>query len=146
MNYYGVRDGKDWQTPFIAHHGPKAMLANAWSGSGGDCFPFLFRENKLGPVIGTRTWGGLIGMTGAPPLLDGGSVTVPTFAIYDTTGKWIIEGHGVDPDIEVLDDPAQLARGNDPQLERGVSELLRALKEKPGGHPNKPAYPNRSAD
>jgi tricorn protease len=145
-NYYGVRDGKDWQTPFIAHHGPKAMLANAWSGSGGDCFPFLFRENKLGPVIGTRTWGGLIGMTGAPPLLDGGSVTVPTFAIYDTTGKWIIEGHGVDPDIEVLDDPAQLARGNDPQLERGVSELLRMLKERPATHPAKPTYPKRSAD
>jgi tricorn protease len=128
VNYYGVRDGKDWQTPFIAHHGPKAMLANAWSGSGGDCFPFLFRENKLGPVIGTRTWGGLIGMTGAPPLLDGGSVTVPTFAIYDRSGKWIIEGHGVDPDFEVLDDPAQLARGNDPQLERGVNELMQALK------------------
>jgi tricorn protease len=146
VNYYGVRDGKDWQTPTIAHHGPKAMLANSWSGSGGDCFPFLFRENKLGPLIGTRTWGGLIGMTGAPPLLDGGSVTVPTFAIYDTTGKWIIEGHGVDPDIEVLDDPAQLARGNDPQLERGVSELLQALKEHPGVRPTKPAYPKRSAD
>jgi tricorn protease len=144
MNYYGVRDGKDWQTPFIAHHGPKAMLANAWSGSGGDCFPFLFRENKLGPVIGTRTWGGLIGMTGSPALIDGGSVTVPTFAIYDTTGKWIIEGHGVDPDIEVLDDPAPMARGADPQLERGVSELLQSLGKNPPRHPQKPPYPKRA--
>jgi tricorn protease len=144
VNYYGVRDGKDWQTPFIAHHGPQAMLANSWSGSGGDCFPFLFRENKLGPVIGTRTWGGLIGMTGAPPLLDGGSVTVPTFAIYDTSGKWIIEGYGVDPDIEVLDDPAELARGRDPQLERGIEELMKALKASPPQRPTKPAYPKRA--
>jgi len=92
-----VRDGRDWQTPHIAQVGPKVMLTNGWSGSGGDCFPWLFRENKLGPIIGTRTWGGLIGMTGAPGLVDGGHVTVPTFGIYDTAGKWIIEGHGVDP-------------------------------------------------
>ena len=63
------------------------MLANGWSGSGGDCFPWLFQQNKLGPIIGTRTWGGLIGMTGCPPLIDGGSVTVPTFSIYDTTAN-----------------------------------------------------------
>jgi tricorn protease len=146
LNYYGVRDGKDWQTPFYAHHGPKVMLANSWSGSGGDCFPYLFQQNKLGPVIGTRTWGGLIGMTGAPALIDGGSVTVPTFGIYDTTGKWIIEGHGVDPDIEVLDDPAKLAHGNDPQLERGVDELLKSLKEQSPTDPPKPAYPRRAVD
>jgi tricorn protease len=145
-NYYGVRDGKDWQTPMIAHHGPKVMLANGWSGSGGDCFPFLFREAKLGPVVGTRTWGGLIGMTGAPPLIDGGSVTVPTFAIYDTTGKWIIEGHGVDPDISVPDEPTQMAQGHDPQLERGVEELIKALKENKYTRPAKPAYPKRAAN
>ncbi len=145
-NYYGVRDGKDWQTPMISHHGPKAMLANGWSGSGGDCFPFLFREAKLGPVVGTRTWGGLIGMTGAPPLIDGGSVTVPTFAIYDTSGKWIIEGHGVDPDIEVPDEPTEMARGRDPQLERGVQELMKSLSENRYTRPKKPAYPKRAAN
>ncbi len=143
LNYYGVRDGKDWQTPQIAHHGPKAILANGWSGSGGDCFPFLFRENGLGPVIGTRTWGGLIGMTGAPALIDGGSVTVPTFAIYDTQGKWIIEGRGVEPDIAVADDPAQMQNGADPQLDRAIQEVLKSLETAPP-HPPKPTYPNRS--
>jgi tricorn protease len=137
-----VRDGRDWQTPEIAHRGPKAILANGWSGSGGDCFPFLFRENGLGPVIGTRTWGGLVGMTGAPALIDGGSVTVPTFAIYDTTGKWIIEGHGVDPDIAVEDDPAQMQNGADPQLDRAIQEVLKSLEAQPS-RPPKPRYPDR---
>ncbi|MEP6668287.1 MAG: PDZ domain-containing protein [Chthoniobacter sp.] len=143
-NYWGVRDGRDWQTPYIAQVGPKVMLTNGWSGSGGDCFPWLFRENKLGPIIGTRTWGGLIGMTGAPSLIDGGRVTVPTFSIYDTAGKWIIEGHGVDPDIAVLDDPAALAQGRDPQLERAIEEVQKEMQTSPPGAPHKPPYPNRA--
>lgn len=143
-NYWGVRDGHDWQTPTFAHNGPKAMLANGWSGSGGDCFPWLFRENQLGPIIGTRTWGGLIGMTGAPLLIDGGNVTVPTFGIYDRNGKWIIEGHGVDPDIEVLDDPAAMSKGADPQLERAVAEVMKSLQGKPIAAPKRPVYPNRA--
>ncbi len=145
LNYYGVRDGRDWTTPFVAHPGPKAMLANGWSGSGGDCFPFLFREAKLGPIIGTRTWGGLIGMTGAPGLVDGGSVTVPTFSIYSTKGEWIIEGYGVDPDIAVPDDPALLAQGRDPQLERAIAEVQKSLQTRPPTAPKKPAYPVRTA-
>jgi tricorn protease len=143
-NYWGVRDGRDWQTPYIAEVGPKVMLTNSWSGSGGDCFPWLFRENKLGPIIGTRTWGGLIGMTGAPGLIDGGHVTVPTFGIYDTSGHWIIEGHGVDPDIPVLDDPAALAQGRDPQLERALEEVLKEMQATPSARPPKPPYPNRA--
>ena len=142
-NYYAVRDGRDWQSPAIAHAGPKAMLANGWSGSGGDCFPFLFRQMKLGPVIGTRTWGGLIGMTGAPRLIDGGEVTVPTFAIYDRSGQWIIEGHGVDPDIAVPENPAELERGLDAQLERAIAEVQQALKAQPVTAPKKPEYPVR---
>ena len=130
--------------PAAVHNGPKVMLANGWSGSGGDCFPFLFQQKKLGPVIGTRTWGGLIGMTGCPPLSDGGKVTVPTFAIYDTTGKWIIEGTGVKPDIEVLDDPALIAKGADPQLERGIQEILDLLVKNPPVRPAKPAYTDRT--
>lgn len=143
-NYWGVRDGRDWQTPYIAQVGPKVILTNGWSGSGGDCFPWLFRENKLGPIIGTRTWGGLIGMTGAPGLIDGGHVTVPTFSIYDTSGKWIIEGHGVDPDIPVLDDPAALAEGHDPQLERAIQEVQKEMQTSPAVSPQKPPYPNRA--
>jgi tricorn protease len=143
-NYWGVRDGKDWTTPFVPTAQAKVMLANRWSGSGGDCFPWLFQQNKMGPVIGTRTWGGLIGMTGCPPLVDGGSVTVPTFSIYDTAGKWIIEGHGVDPDIPVMDDPAQLAKGIDPQLERAIAEINTQLEKNPAARALRPAYLDRA--
>ena len=144
LNYWGVRDGQDWAWPQIANSGPKVMLVNGWSGSGGDCFPYYFREAGLGPIIGTRTWGGLIGITGCPSLIDGGTVTVPTFGIYSLKGKWIIEGHGVDPDIPVVDDPSLMARGRDPQLERAIQVALKALKSHPPGRVRKPAYPVRA--
>jgi tricorn protease len=144
INYWGVRDGKDWPWPPTAHQGPMAMLINGWSGSGGDCFPYYFKKAGLGPLIGLRTWGGLIGMTGSPPLVDNGSVTVPTFGIYDTTGEWIIEGYGVDPDIEVVDDPGSMAQGGDPQLERAIAEVLRQLKQNPPKEVKKPKYPVRA--
>jgi tricorn protease len=144
INYWGVRDGQDWPWPQIAHSGPKAMLINGWSGSGGDCFPFYFRQAGLGPLVGTRTWGGLIGMTGVPPLIDDGRVTVPTFGIYNTKGEWIIEGHGVDPDVVVVDDPAQMAKGADPQLDRAIDEVKKALKKNAPNGPRKPQYPLRA--
>lgn len=143
-NYWGVRDGKDWPWPPVAHYGPKAMLINGWSGSGGDCFPYYFKQSKLGPLVGLRTWGGLIGMTGSPALVDGGSVTVPTFGIYDTKGEWIIESYGVDPDIEVVDDPGEMAKGGDPQLERAVFEVMKALRQNPPPDVKRPKYPNRA--
>jgi len=142
-NYWAVRDGKDWMTPPITQLGPKAMLINGWSGSGGDCFPFYFKQSGLGPLIGMRTWGGLIGITGSPPLVDGGGVTVPAFAIYSTNSQWIIEGHGVDPDIEVVDDPAAMARGEDPQLERAVTEVMKQLHQHPPREVKRPPYPKR---
>ena len=117
------------------------MLINGWSGSGGDCFPFYFKQSGLGPLIGMRTWGGLIGITGSPPLVDGGGVTVPAFAIYSTNGQWIIEGHGVDPDIEVVDDPGAMARGGDPQLERAVAEVMKQLTPAPAARSQAPALP-----
>jgi len=143
-NFWGVRDGKDWTWPPIAHFGPKAMLMNGWSGSGGDCFPYYFKQSGQGPLIGQRTWGGLIGITGTPGLIDGGSVSVPTFGIYNDKGEWIIEGYGVDPDIEVVDDPGEMARGGDPQLERAVHEVLKALRQNPPPEVKKPKYPNRA--
>ncbi|WCJ59263.1 PDZ domain-containing protein [Fontisphaera persica] len=143
-NYWGVRDGLDWPWPPVSHTGPKAMLINGWSGSGGDCFPYYFKQAGLGPLIGMRTWGGLIGMTGTPALVDNGSVTAPTFGIYNLKGEWIIEGYGVDPDIEVVDDPARMAQGGDPQLERAVDELLKALKKNPPTPVKRPKYPNRA--
>jgi tricorn protease len=144
INYWGVRDGRDWSWPRVAHTGPKAMLINGWSGSGGDCFPYYFQKARLGPLIGTRTWGGLIGMTGVPSLIDNGSVSVPTFGIYNEKGEWIIEGYGVDPDIKVVDDPGLMAKGGDPQLERAIDELLKALKRNPPNDPRKPKYPMRA--
>ncbi len=142
LSYWAVRHGKRWQWPPVAHRGPKVMLINGWSGSGGDAFPFYFREAGLGPLIGTRTWGGLIGITGAPPLVDGGQVTVPTFRMYDVRGGWFAEGHGVDPDIRVDEDPTALARGNDPQLERAIEEVLRQLEGFPA-EPKRPDYERR---
>jgi len=143
-SYWAVRDGKDWQWPPVAHAGPKVMLINGWSGSGGDCFPFFFKEAGVGPLIGTRTWGGLIGISGAPGLVDGGGVTVPTFSIYSTDGKWIIEGYGVDPDIEVIDDPSKMVDGGDPQLERAIAEVMQMLEKNPPQRPQRPAYTDRS--
>ncbi|MCM2250015.1 MAG: PDZ domain-containing protein [Geothrix sp.] len=144
INYWGVRDGKDWQWPAVAHNGPKAMLINGWSGSGGDLFPHYFKKAGLGPLIGRRTWGGLIGISGSPALIDGGNVTVPTFGIYSKEGQWVVEGYGVDPDIEVMDDPALLAQGRDPQLDRAIQEVEAALKKNPPVATPKPAYPNRA--
>jgi tricorn protease len=143
-NYWGVRDGKDWQWPPVAQVGPKVMLINPWSGSGGDLFPWYFHEAGLGPLIGTRTWGGLIGISGAPRLIDNGVATVPTFGIYSLDGNWIIEGHGVEPDIEVIDDPARMVDGGDPQLERAIEEIMSLLRTNPPVTPEKPAYTDRS--
>jgi len=143
-NFWGVRDGKDWSWPPVAHYGPKAMLINGWSGSGGDCFPFYFKQSGLGPLVGERTWGGLIGITGTPTLVDGGSVTVPTFGIYNTKSEWIIESYGVDPDVAVVDDPGETAKGNDPQLERAVFEVMKTIRTNPMPDVKKPKYPNRA--
>jgi tricorn protease len=143
--YWHVRSGKDWQWPPQAHFGPKVMLINGWSGSGGDAFPDYFRKRGLGPLIGERTWGGLIGITGAPPLVDGGSVSVPTFRMYDPDGTWFPEGLGVNPDIPVTDDPALLSRGIDPQLERAIEEALKLLESQPGPEQKQPVREDRRA-
>jgi tricorn protease len=102
-----------------------------------------FRKAGAGPLIGTRTWGGLIGISGAPSLIDGGSVTVPTFRMYDPDGKWFREGYGVDPDIEVKEDYGQLAKGVDVQLERGITEVMRLLAATPSATIKKPASEKR---
>lgn len=143
LNYWAVRGPRDMMSPPIAHGGPMAMLVNGWSGSGGDLFPWYFRQAGLGPLIGTRTWGGLIGISGVPQLIDGGSVTVPTFSFYDVDGRWQVEGVGVSPDIEVVDDPALMLNGGDPQLERAIQWMLGQLVQQPPSRPPRPAYPVR---
>jgi tricorn protease len=148
LAYWAVRDGKDWKWSPVAHFGPKVMLINGWSGSGGDAFPAYFKEAGLGPLIGTTTWGGLIGLSGSPGLIDGGGVTVPTFRMYYPDGEWFPEGGGVQPDIRVVDDPTQLARGVDPQLERAIEETLRLMRENPDSYqkPERPPYEDRTVD
>ncbi|MBI1302184.1 MAG: peptidase S41 [Phycisphaera sp.] len=142
-NYWARRDARDGAWPPDGHRGPKAMLVNGLAGSGGDMFPWLFQHNKLGPVIGTRTWGGLIGISGNPSLLDGGTIAVPTFGFYETDGTWGVEGHGIDPDIEVIDDPALMKDGGDPQLEKAVEVLLKELETNAYKPVPEPKGPNR---
>ncbi len=143
LAFWSTRDGHMWQWPPHAHFGPKAMLINGWSGSGGDAFPDYFRKAKLGKLIGERTWGGLIGISGAPSLIDGGNVSVPTFRMLDPDGKWFKEGHGVDPDILVPDDHTQLAKGVDAQLERAIQEVMKELETEKFNPPNVPAREKR---
>jgi tricorn protease len=142
---YWQRNGlSPMKTPGVAHNGPKVMLTNGYSSSGGDAFPYYFRKTGLGKLIGTRTWGGLVGMSGNAGLVDGGYIAVPRFGIYDENEQWIIEGTGVSPDIEVVDRPEQLAKGIDPCIEKAVEVLLKQLQENPVKKVNTPAPPDRS--
>ena len=141
MSYWARRDIDSTRTPGFAHNGPKAMLINSYSSSGGDALPYYFRQAGLGKLIGTRTWGGLIGISGAPPLLDGGTVLPPTFRIYDPEGEWVVENEGVEPDIEVFDLPERLLAGGDPSIEKAVEVLLEELAESEVGPPPRPDPP-----
>ena len=142
---YWQRNGLSaMKTPGVAHNGPKVMLTNGYSSSGGDAFPYYFRKKGLGKLIGTRTWGGLVGMSGNAGLVDGGYIAVPRFGIYDENEQWIIEGTGVSPDIEVVDRPEQLAKGVDPCIEKAVEVLLKELQENPVKKVKAPAPPDRS--
>ena len=104
--------------------------------------PWLFRKAKVGPLIGKRTWGGLVGIGGYPPLMDGGSVTAPHFAFWSPETGWDVENHGVDPDIEVEMDPSLWRQGRDPQLEKAVEVVMEALKKNPVPVHQRPTYPN----
>ncbi len=139
---FWARRGIDaMRTPGFAHDGPKAMLINGYSSSGGDALPYFFRKEGLGPLVGTRTWGGLIGLSGNPGFVDGGSVDVPTFRIYDREGKWVVENTGVAPDVEVFDVAERRLDGGDPSLEKGVEILLEALAKRSDSVPEAPTPP-----
>ena len=143
LNYWSRRHAELETTPDFAFDGPMAMLINGYSSSGGDAFPYYFRERGLGPLIGKKTWGGLVGYSGTPQFVDGGGLAVPGFAFVDKGGEWNVEAFGVAPDIDVFDDPAAIVAGKDPSLERAVAELLRALEETPT--PKRPAVPEGPA-
>lgn len=127
--------------PYSVFHGHMVCLINETSASDGDIFPHYFRESNLGPLIGKRTWGGVVGISGRGPLIDGGQVYVPLRGTNNIKGEWIIEGHGVDPDIEVENDPQSVLRGKDPQLERGIREVLKKIEQNPRRLPKRPADP-----
>lgn len=127
--------------PNEVFYGPKVCLLNETSASDGDIFPYMFRKAGLGPLIGKRSWGGVVGISGRGPLLDGGTAFVPEFATASVDGKYVIEGHGVDPDVVVENDPLSVISGRDPQLERGISEIMKALEANPKKLPSRPADP-----
>jgi tricorn protease len=131
--------------PMKGNDGPRAMLINGWAGSGGDAFPWAFQELNMGPIIGERTLGILVGPATGHKLIDGGYITVPDARLYGANGKWFAEGYGIKPDIEVWDDPAQLAKGNDLQLNKAVEEVMKLVKTKPRILYPRPAFEDRSA-
>ena len=137
-----TREGHDWSSPSEAIYGPKVMLINEESGSGGDALPWYFRKVGIGPLIGKKTWGGLVGIGGYPELLDGGFVTAPRAAIYGLNGEWEVENHGVAPDVEVDLDPAAWRQGRDAQLEKAIEVEMQQLKQHPLPEIKRPAYPN----
>jgi tricorn protease len=140
------RDGKPIHDPVGAIFGPKVMLINQNSGSGGDAMPWYFRKAEIGKLVGTRTWGGLVGIGGYPPLLDGGFVMAPRYAIYGLKGDWEVENHGIPPDVMVEELPKDIAAGHDKQLETGVQMVLEELKQHPIPEIPVPPYPNYHKD
>jgi tricorn protease len=136
------REGEDQVIPTQAIFGPKVMIANQMSGSGGDALPWMFKRAGLGPLVGVRTWGGLVGIGGYPRLMDGGTVTAPRWGLYGLHGEWEVENHGISPDVEVEQDPALVRQGHDPQLERAVQLALDALAKNPPRKLARPAYPD----
>jgi tricorn protease len=144
LSYWTMREGKDITTPIEAIFGPKVMIINEMAGSGGDALPWMFRKTGIGPLIGKRTWGGLVGhYTNPADLLDGGFAGTPNLAFYTTNGAWDVENHGVPPDIEVEYEPKAVRAGHDPQLEKAVEVVLDLLKKNPPPpEPHHPPYPN----
>ena len=139
---WASRDGNMTTTPSAGIFGPKVMLVNEYSGSGGDLLPWLFKRARIGPVVGKRTWGGLVGIGGHPPLMDGGTVTAPHFGFWSPEGKWEVENHGTSVDVEVDFDPKAWREGHDPQLERAIELALADLKKNPIPLPVKPVFPD----
>jgi tricorn protease len=145
LSSVATRDGGDEVEPQGAIFGPKVMLINEFAGSGGDAMPWYFRRAGVGKLIGKRTWGGLVGRAGSPPLMDGGVVTAPSSGVWDPAeSKWIAENVGISPDIEIEHDPELVRQGHDPQLERAVQEILTELEKNPPKKLVRPKFPTYS--
>lgn len=138
-----ANDNRPWTTPMAGIWGPKVMLINERAGSGGDLLPYMFKMKNIGPLVGTRTWGGLVGTWDTPSFIDGGRMVAPRGGFYDIDGEWAVEGEGISPDIEVIQEPKLSLDGNDPQLERGVKEALKLLETQEFHLKPEPAAPVR---
>ncbi|HEY4335140.1 MAG TPA: PDZ domain-containing protein [Puia sp.] len=138
--HWHTRYGKDFKSPFTSFEGPKVMLIDETAGSGGDMLPWMFHKFGIGTLVGKRTWGGLVGILGFPPFLDGGGVTAPNVGIWTKDG-FVVENVGVSPDIEVEQAPAEVIAGRDPQLEKAIQVAMQQLKEHPVVAPTRPAFP-----
>ncbi|MBO3116434.1 PDZ domain-containing protein [Winogradskyella sp. DF17] len=138
-----ANDNRPWTTPMAGIWGPKVMLINERAGSGGDLLPYMFKMKNIGPLVGTRTWGGLVGTWDTPRFIDGGRMVAPRGGFFDVDGKWAVEGDGVAPDIEVIQHPKETSKGNDPQLERAVKEAMNMLKSNEFEMKPEPAPPIR---
>jgi len=141
--HWAMRYGADLRTPFASIQGPMAMIIDETAGSGGDLLPWMFRKFKMGPLIGQRTWGGLVGVLGFPVLMDGGGITAPNLAIWTPEEGWVVENEGVPPDIEVEQTPADVIAGRDPQLEKAIEVVLAELAKNPPAKVTRPPYPVR---
>jgi len=145
LSMWATRYGEDLKTPTASIQGPKAMLIDETAGSGGDYFPWLFRKLSIGPLIGQRTWGGLVGILGYPPLMDGGTVTSPNLAIWTPDQGFIVENEGVAPDMPVEQTPKEVIAGHDPQLERAIAWVQEELRKNPPRTPKRPPYPDKTS-
>ncbi len=143
QSHWNFRYGKDLKAPNASIQGPKVMLINEGAGSGGDYLPWMFRKFQLGTIVGTRTWGGLVGITGYPEFIDGGVVTAPNLAFWTEEEGFGVENVGVEPDIEVEQWPKNIIKGQDPQLEKAIEIIMKQLEENPPKDPVRPAYPIR---
>lgn len=142
MNYWSTREGENFTTPVSSIYGPKTMIINEYAGSGGDLMPWLFRQAKVGTLVGRKTWGGLVGIYSYPVLIDGGNVTAPRVAFRNAQGELDVENKGVAPDIDVDLDPKMWRAGRDVQLEKAVEITLDAIKKNPQRTPPNGAFPN----
>ncbi|UMR30491.1 PDZ domain-containing protein [Massilia sp. MB5] len=142
--WWTMRYGADMKSPSASIQGPRAMLIDETAGSGGDLLPWMFRKNKMGPLIGKRTWGGLVGILGFPVLLDGAFITAPNLAFWTRENGWGVENEGVPPDIEVEQTPADVIAGRDPQLEKAIEVVKAELAKNPPSKPPRPAFPDKS--
>jgi tricorn protease len=141
LSYWTRRNSHDQTTPAVVTRAHMVCITNRQAGSGGDMLPYEFKLRGMGPVIGTRTWGGLVGCSMYAPLIDGGTITAPDYRIYNTAGKWVVENEGVEPDIVVDLSPAEMEKGIDAQLLKAVEILLQKIKEDPRPWPKHEPFP-----